>query len=231
MSYWETLCSSSVLSDSRVSRLEALLRKRRTLKFWAFMMQTSRTEIIMELVLLFLLPLAVSAMDECDANEECIPQENCPDFQAQKNVWKNLKPKTKARKEALDELKGRVCDKDTKGVCCPSTESQSKACTTRRGWEGTCQLEQSCREFASPIWGSSELTTCGSLTCCPEWAILDRPILSNHVSSRTVPIPKVKKGALCGLEGSVEFVFGIVGKSDLTSKNRIFWSIFPKLWW
>jgi len=162
----------------------------------------------MELVLLFLLPLAVSAMDECDANEECIPQENCPDFQAQKNVWKNLKPKTKARKEALDELKGRVCDKDTKGVCCPSTESQSKACTTRRGWEGTCQLEQSCREFASPIWGSSELTTCGSLTCCPEWAILDRPILSNHVSSRTVPIPKVKKGALCGLEGSVEFVFG-----------------------
>ena len=54
-----------------------------------------------------------------------------------------------------------------------------------------------------------ELTTCGSLTCCPDWATLDRPVLpspSNDVDTRTVP--KVQEGGLCGLEGSVPFVFG-----------------------
>jgi len=162
----------------------------------------------MHFVLLFLSPLTVSAM-ECDSNEKCIPQDSCPDFQAEKSIWQNLIKKSKAWNEALVELKERVCDKKTKGVCCPSTEKQGRACKTRRGVEGTCQLEQSCRGSGPPIWGSMELTTCGSLTCCPDWATLDRPVLpspSNEVDTRTVP--KVQEGGLCGLEGSVPFVFG-----------------------
>ena len=161
-----------------------------------------------QLVLLFLSPLAVSAL-ECDGNENCIPQDNCPDFKVEKSIWENLKRNTVEWKEGLKELKERVCDKKTKGVCCPSTDKQGKTCRTRRGVEGTCQLEQSCRGTGPPIWGSRESTPCGSLTCCPDWATLDSPvlqILSNDVSSRTVP--KVREDALCGLEGSVQFVFG-----------------------
>ena len=178
---------------------------------WCKTQWASSSEMIMasmHFVLLFLSPLTVSAM-ECDSNEKCIPQDSCPDFQAEKSIWQNLIKKSKAWNEALVELKERVCDKKTKGVCCPSTEKQGRACKTRRGVEGTCQLEQSCRGSGPPIWGSMELTTCGSLTCCPDWATLDRPVLpspSNDVDTRTVP--KVQEGGLCGLEGSVPFVFG-----------------------
>jgi len=163
------------------------------------------TMALLQLLLLYILPLTVSAL-ECDSNEKCIPQDNCPDFQAEKSNWSKLDPRTKAYKEALQELQDRVCDKKTKGVCCPSTDAQGKACTTRRGVEGTCQLEQSCIGSGPPIWGSTELTTCGSLTCCPDWATLDSPVLespsTNDVSIRSVP------NGLCGLEGSVPFVYG-----------------------
>ena len=166
---------------------------------------TTMTMALMQLLLLYLLPLTASAL-ECDSNEKCIPQDNCPDFQAEKSNWSKLDPRTKAYKEALQELQDRVCDKKTKGVCCPSTDAQGKACTTRRGVEGTCQLEQSCIGSGPPIWGSTELTTCGSLTCCPDWATLDSPVLespsTNDVSIRSVP------NGLCGLEGSVPFVYG-----------------------
>merc|ERR1711971_931416 len=171
-------------------------------------MRTSSTKMTMastQLLLLYLLPLTVSAL-ECDSTEKCIPQDNCPDFQAEKSNWRRLDSRTTAYKEALQELQERVCDKKTKGVCCPSTDSQGKVCTTRRGVEGTCQLEQSCRGSLPPIWGPTELTTCGSLTCCPDWATLDSPVLespsTNDVSVRTV------ENGLCGLEGSVNFVFG-----------------------
>jgi len=164
-----------------------------------------------QLVLLLLSPLAVSAL-ECDSNEKCIPQDNCPDFKVEKSNWEKLSRGTEAWKEILQELKDRVCDKKTKGVCCPSEDKQGKTCRTRRGVEGTCQLEQSCRLVGPPIWGSAELTTCGSLTCCPDWATLERPVLesplSNDVSSRTVPKVEEIEMGLCGLEGSVEFVFG-----------------------
>ena len=51
---------------------------------------------------------------ECDDNEKCIPQDNCPDFKVEKSIWENLKRNTVEWKEGLKELKERVCDKKTK---------------------------------------------------------------------------------------------------------------------
>jgi len=158
-------------------------------------------------ILLCLPFLFLSSCEKCDPDEKCVLQDNCPDFRQQKSLWRNMIKGTGEYKEALQELKDRVCDKGTKGVCCPSEEGVGRTCTTRRGEDGTCQLEQSCLGTAPPIWGGGAQTTCKSLTCCPDWATLESPVVeANEVSVRKVE--PVRDVGLCGLEGSVEYVFG-----------------------
>jgi len=158
-------------------------------------------------ILLCLPVLFLYSCEKCDPDEKCVLQDNCPDFRQQKSLWRNMIKGTGEYKEALQELKDRVCDKGTKGVCCPSEEGVGRTCTTRRGEDGTCQLEQSCLGTAPPIWGGGAQTTCKSLTCCPDWATLESPVVeANEVSVRKVE--PVRDVGLCGLEGSVEYVFG-----------------------
>ena len=163
----------------------------------------------MVILALLCLPILSTAQSSCDPDEKCVLQYSCPDFNQQKNLWANMNMNRNSEEwtEALLDLKDRVCDKGTKGVCCPSEEGVGRTCTTRRGEDGTCQLEQSCLGTAPPIWGGGAQTTCKSLTCCPDWATLESPVVeANEVSvGKFEPVRDV---GLCGLEGSVEYVFG-----------------------
>jgi len=149
--------------------------------------------------------LAVLAADDCDKEtEECVPQSSCKEFMESKEAWRNMAKGTEVYKEALQELKSSVCEKETQRVCCIDRRKEGAECETSRGEGGSCRPSSLCR--GSPVYSSS--LTCGQLTCCPQWAQREAPPVAVRENLGKFTAPKVNTHALCGLGGSVNYVFG-----------------------
>ena len=132
-----------------------------------------------------------------------MPQSSCQEFMDSKEAWRNMVRGTRAHKEALGELKNSVCEKATQSVCCIDRSRAGAECETNRGEAGSCRPSSLCR--GSPVYSKS--TTCGHLTCCPEWAKRPDPVVVRQNLPK-FSAPKVNKHALCGLGSSVNYVFG-----------------------
>jgi hypothetical protein len=75
-----------------------------------------------------LLFISLSCLDslthKCDQTETCKNQDDCPEFLKKKRDFRRTyKVGQSGYKEALTEIKGWVCNKNEKSVCCPSTNS------------------------------------------------------------------------------------------------------------
>ena len=65
-----------------------------------------------------------SLTHKCDQTETCKNQDDCPEFLKKKRDFnRTYKLRQSGYEEALTEIKGWVCNKKEKSVCCPSTNS------------------------------------------------------------------------------------------------------------
>ena len=70
--------------------------------------------------------ISINSLDspthKCDQTETCKNQDECPEFLQKKRELKYKRGQS-GYEEALTEIKGWVCNKKEKSVCCPSTNS------------------------------------------------------------------------------------------------------------
>merc|ERR1712223_1270566 len=71
------------------------------------------------LVLLLLTLVGADGQDiPCSIGEECISKETCPGFQDLQAEWRGATRGSDKYTELLNRLKGKICQRTTKFVCC-----------------------------------------------------------------------------------------------------------------
>jgi len=86
------------------------------------------------LVLLLLTLVGADGQDiPCSIGEECISKETCPGFQDLQAEWRGATRGSDKYTELLNRLKGKICQRTTKFVCCslPTTTTTTTTTTLR----------------------------------------------------------------------------------------------------
>ena len=55
----------------------------------------------------------------CDLGYDCVPEQTCDSFQIDKEHLKSLQWGSSEFKKVLNQLRGLVCDKSQRKICCP----------------------------------------------------------------------------------------------------------------
>jgi len=153
----------------------------------------------------------------CNSNEKCKRQTNCPNFLEQRKKMNSLRRGSPEWKTSLDKLRGSVCNKSQRGVCCPEEKTETcdggEQCLTENQCPHAQELRRRMRngdtsakkELISLICNRKKRTF-----CCPKKQPLTNVLAASTQSNNNyIKSPSWLPGeGECGRPGRPGFVVG-----------------------